>query len=164
MNNHAELAEKRQRFHKLLIALGEVKYKEVIVSSRFNVDSTRLLDEWQLDELIRDAQHRLNKRTFRPSDDYKQVRTWRNRCLQVLTQRGITATANDWSPVNNELARKHFQWIMTPQEAEKGLVNHKGLYAFRTVPDLKKLFNQLSSIRDNEARKAQKLRDLALRN
>ena len=164
MNNHAEITKKRQRFHKLLIALGEVKYKEVIVSSRFNVDSTRLLDEWQLDELIRDAQHRLGKRTLRPSDDYKQVRTWRNRCLLVLGQRGITATPSDWSPINNELARKHFQWIMTPQEAEKGLVNHKGLYAFRTVPDLKKLFNQLSSIRDNEARKAQQLRDLALRN
>jgi hypothetical protein len=158
------LKEKRQYYHKLLIALGEVKYKDVIVSSRFNVDSTRDLEEWQLDELIADAKHRGSNRNRPTNSDSRQVRTWRNRCLQVLSQRGITATPNDWSQVNDELARKHFQWIMTPQQLDKGLINHKGLYAFRTVADLKKLFNQLSSIRDNEARKANYLRDLASKN
>lgn len=156
--------QKRRLFHQLLITLGEAQYKDVIVSSLFGVDSTCQLSERQLDELILDAKHRLGNRNRPVADDARQVRTWRNRCLLVLGQRGITATPNDWSQINDELSKKHFQWIMTPQQLEKGLTNHKGLYAFRTVADLKKLFNQLSSIRDNEARKAQQLRELARRN
>ncbi len=163
MTKDERLKQKRQYFHQLLIALGEAKYKDVIVSSRFNTNSTKELDEWQLDELIADAKHR-GTRTVPATDDNRQIRTWRNRCLQVLAQRGITATPNNWNDVNEELARKHFQWIMTPQQMNKGLTNHKGLYAFRTVADLKKLFNQLASIRDNEARKANYLRDLASKN
>jgi hypothetical protein len=53
---------------------------------------------------------------------------------------------------------------MRPEQLEKGIVNHKGLYAFQTVSDLKKLFNQLSSIRDNEKIKSDRLRDLAQKN
>ncbi|MFV0377817.1 MAG: hypothetical protein ACK5JD_11030 [Mangrovibacterium sp.] len=162
--NTQTLAQKRQRFHRLLIALGEDKYKDVIVSARFDVDSTTALSERQLDELIADAVHRLYQRRNPANIDDKAVRGWRNRCLLVLAQRGITATASDWSRINEELSRKHYQWVMTPQQVEKGLINYKGLYAFNTVDDLKKLFNQLSSIRDNEARKAQQLRELAKRN
>ncbi len=164
MNVDQTLKKKRQYFHQLLINLGEAKYKDVIVSSRFNVDSTTKLSEWELDQLIQDAKHRMTKHSRPALDDAKQIRTWRSRCLQVLAQRGIEPTPKDWSPVNNELTKKHYQWIMTPQQLEKGLINHKGLYAFSTVADLKKLFNQLSSIRDNERIKAMKLRDLAMKN
>ena len=164
MNDDQTLKAKRQHYHQLLIALGEVKYKDVIVSARFNVDSTRDLSERQMDELISDAKHRMGKRNRPAQDDAKQIRTWRNRCLLVLAQRGIEPDPKDWSPVNNELAKKQYQWIMTPEQMKKGIINQKGLYAFSTVPDLKKLFNQLSSIRDNEARKAMKIRDLAMKN
>ena len=164
MKNEQTLKHKRQYFHQLLISLGEVKYKDVIVSSRFNCDSTRELNEWQLDELIKDAKHRMGIRNRPAPDDAKQIRTWRNRCLLVLAQRGIEPTPKDWSTVNNELAKKQYQWIMSPQQLEKGIINQKGLYAFGSVADLKKLFNQLSSIRDNEHAKAIKLRELAMKN
>jgi len=145
MNNEQQLKQKRQYFHQLLLLLGETKYKDVIVSARFDVSSTtELTEEWQLDELINDARHRL-QRSMKPTapDDTKKIKTWRNRCLLVLGQRGITASPKDWSAINNELSKKQFQWIMSPVQLEKGYVNHKGLYAFATVADLKKLFNQL---------------------
>lgn len=166
MNEEQALKQKRQRFHQLLIRLGWERYKETIVSSKFNVDSTTGLDEHQMDELIADAIHHLNKQS-RPAPEPvegKQLRTWRNRCLLVLSQRGITATASDWSAINHELAKKQYQWIMSPVQLEKGYVNHKGLYAFSTVEDLKKLFNQLSAIRDNEQIRIKREKDMAFKN
>jgi len=156
------LKEKRQYFHQLLLALGEAKYKDVIVNTQFGVDSTKELNADQLDSLIADAKGRLarNKNIAPPQQDLakdeKQLKTWRNKCLQVLTQRGIMATPKDWSPINNELAKKQYQWILTPDQRAKGFVNHKGLYTFHTVEELKKLFNQLVAIRDNEKEKADK--------
>jgi hypothetical protein len=166
MTSEQTLKQKRQYYHQLLIAAGEAAYKDVIVSARFDVDSTRKLDEWQLDELIQDAKHRMyNKKRPGPNvDDDKKIKTWRNRCLLVLSQRGITATPKDWSAINNELAKKQYQWITSPAQLEKGFVNQKGLYAFNTVADLKKLFNQLSAIRDNEKIRATKELDLAFKN
>jgi hypothetical protein len=165
MNNNQTLKTKRQYYHQILIAAGEAAYKDAIVSSRFDVDSTTQLDEWQLDELIQDAKNRLagQKRPVPAADDTSKIKTWRNRCLLVLAQRGITATPKDWSAINHELAKKQYQWIM-PSQLEKGFVNQKGLYAFSTVDDLKKLFNQLSAIRDNEKIRAKKERDLAMKN
>ena len=159
------LPEKRQRYHKLLIMLGEANYKDVIVHARFGVDSTTDLSESQLDELMNDALHRLAKRK-RPvvADDTKTVRLWRNRCLLVLSQRGINATPSDWSAINEELSKKQYQWIVPPEQLAKGHVNHKGLYAFNTVDDLKKLFNQLSAIRDNEQVRNKRIRELAAKN
>lgn len=166
MKDEQQLKAKRQYYHQLLIAAGEAKYKDVIVSARFDVNSTTELDEWQLDELIQDAKHRLAKQkcTVPVADDSKIIRKWRNRCLLVLSQRGITAKPGDWSPINNELSKKQFQWIMSPVQLEKGYVNHKGLYAFTTIDDLKKLFNQLSAIRDNEQIRATKERAMAMKN
>lgn len=167
MNNEQTLKAKRQYYHQLLIAAGEAKYKDVIVSARFDVESTTELIEWQLDELIQDVKHRIarQKRTV-PAlpDDTKKIKTWRNRCLLVLTQRGITATASDWSPINNELSKKQYQWIMSPVLLEKGFINQKGLYAFNSIDDLKKLFNQLSAIRDNEQVRIKREKDMAFKN
>jgi len=164
MNNEQQLKAKRQYYHQLLIAAGEAAYKDVIVSARFDVNSTTKLDEWQLDELIQDAKHRLGNKKITVTDDSKHIRTWRNRCLLVLSQRHITATPKDWSPINHELSKKQFQWIMSPAQIEKGFVNQKGLYAFNSVADLKKLFNQLSAIRDNEQIRATRERELAIKN
>lgn len=164
--NKQILKQKRQYFHQLLILLGETKYKDVIVSSRFDVESTtELTEEWQLDELINDARHRLQRITKPPvPEDIRKIKIWRNRCLLVLSERGITATASDWSAINHELAKKQYQWIMPPIQLEKGFINHKGLYAFTTVADLKKLFNQLCAIRDNEQIRAAKEQDMAFKN
>ncbi|HBL74268.1 MAG: hypothetical protein A2W90_18110 [Bacteroidetes bacterium GWF2_42_66] len=162
--NEEQLKQKRQRYHQLLIALGWERYKEVIVSSRFNVKSTIDLTEQQMDELIEDAKHHLYRQNRPVSADAKQLRTWRNRCLLVLAQRDIKATPKDWSAVNNELAKKQYQWIMSPAELEKGHINQKGLYAFTTVDDLKKLFNQLSAIRDNELIRAKREQEMAFKN
>ncbi len=155
------LKQKRQYYHQLLIALGEERYKEVIVETRFGVDSTTRLNIGQLDELISDAQKRLNT-SKKPDPRY--VKMWRNKCLLVLNERGIIASPKNWDPVNNELAKKQFQWIMTADQAARGLVNHKGLYAFATVDDLKKLFKQLCSIRDNEHAANLKIKDKMLQN
>lgn len=166
MNEEQALKQKRQRFHQLLIKLGWERYKETIVSARFNVESTTELDERQMDELIADAIHHLNKKS-RPSPEPvegKQLRTWRNRCLLVLAQRGITATPSNWTPVNDELEKKQFQWILTAEQMAAGIINHQGLYAFKTVDDLKKLFNQLSAIRDNEQIRIRREKEMAFKN
>ncbi len=158
------LKEKRQYFHRLLIRLGEVKYKEVIVESAFGVSSTSdITEEWKMDKLISEAENRLyrqGKQQPISATSQKQLRKWRNRCLLVLNERGIVATPKNWSAINEELSKKQYQWIMP----EGNIINRKGLYAFRTVNDLKKLFNQLCAIRDNEMAKAAILKDLALKN
>jgi len=166
MTNEQTLKQKRQYYHQLLIAAGEAAYKDVIVSSRFDVDSTRELDEWQLDELIQDAKHRMynQKRPVPATDETAKIKTWRNRCLLVLAQRGITALPKDWSAINHELAKKQYQWITSPAQLQKGFVNQKGLYAFNTVSDLKKLFNQLSAIRDNEKIRINREKEMAFKN
>lgn len=174
------LKAKRQRYHKMLLTLGEAKYKDVIVSAQFGVQHTTELTEKQLDSLIADAQARIdnlkrntpvraNKQAVRanndsPQPDDKAIRTWRNKCLQVLTQRGITATPKNWQPVNDELAKKQYQWILTPAQQAQGKVNSKGLYTFNTVDDLKKLFNQLVAIRDAEKKRDAKLKILTQNN
>ncbi len=164
------IKQKRQRYHRLLLALGEARHKEVIVEAQFGVTSTTDLNEQQLDSLIADAQQRLNRlKTPKPNNapseaEQKLLRTWRNKCLLVLNERGITATPKDWSPVNNELAKKQYQWILSESQLQKGMVNRKGLWAFKTVDDLKKLFKQLASIRDKQEVRDQKLKDLSVKN
>ncbi|MBN1987851.1 MAG: hypothetical protein JW783_00455 [Bacteroidales bacterium] len=160
------LKEKRQHYHRLLLALGEAKYKDVIVSTRFNVNSTKELSAPQLDALITEAKQRLAKVSPKAakSEDELQLKRWRNKCLLLLNQRGITATPKDWSPVNKELEKKQYQWILTEEQRSKGLVNHKGLYAFNTVESLVKLFKQLANIRDNEMAKAKEIKNLTLKN
>ncbi len=167
------LRQKRQYYHRLLLALGEERYKKLIVAERFGVESTSYLTERQLDILIYDARQRLEK--VRKSNPHfpkaksqeksdQLVRKWRNKCLLVLNERGITATPKDWSNVNRELAKKQYQWIMPPEKQKLEIINRKGLYAFNTVDDLKKLFHQLVAIRDNERKKDKELRELMLRN
>lgn len=78
------------------------------------------------------------------------VRKMRNKVLLVLAERGIKATAKDWSEVNKELSAKRYQWILSDEQHKKGLTNQKGLLAFSTVEDLQKLFRQLCRIRDVE--------------
>lgn len=168
-----KLREKRQLYHRMLIALGEERYKKLIVSERFGVESTSRLTEKQMNMLIADAKLRLEKlrktnpHSAKASHEEKKehlIRKWRNKCLLVLNERGITATPKDWSNVNRELAKKQYQWIMPPEKQKREIVNSKGLYAFNTVEDLKKLFHQLVAIRDNERKKAKELRELMLRN
>ena len=170
MITEKELKAKRQYFHQLLLANGEAKFKDVIVNTLFGVESTKELNADQLNTLIDEAKQRLDQRknTTGPQQDLakdeKQLKNWRNKCLLVLNQRGITPTPKDWSPVNNELAKKQYQWILTPEQREKDLVNHKGLYTFHTVEDLKKLFNQLVAIRDAEKVMAEREKKLANNN
>ena len=164
------IKQKRQYFHQLLIRLGEVKYKEIIVEAEFGVSSTSKINEpWKMDKLIKAAEARLQKQNNQPqktpvAQEQKQLRKLRNKCLLVLNERGIIATPKDWSMVNDELAKKQYQWVMSERQRLTGIINRRGLYAFRTVEDLKKLFNQLCSIRDNEKAKAKILNDLALKN
>ena len=159
------IKQKRKYFHQLLIRLGEVRHKGVIVESEFGVTSTSQLNEvWQVDRLIKAAESRLNRQSSRLKEsntkEQKQLKNWRNKCLLVLNERGITATPKDWSAINNELAKKQYQWVMP----DKGIINRKGLFAFRTVDNLKTLFRQLCAIRDNEKKAAVRIKDLALRN
>lgn len=171
MNKDDILKEKRQYFHKLLIALGEVKYKEIIVEGNCGVTSTTDLNEKQLDKLISEAKQRLSKgnKKVQPykakvQPEEKQLRMWRNKCLLVMNQRNIKATPKDWTAVNTELAKKQYQWVLSPKQIEKGIINRKGLYAFQSLEDLKKLFKQLCSIRDNEKDRNEHLKNLANKN
>ncbi|MCT4590537.1 MAG: hypothetical protein N4A71_22105 [Carboxylicivirga sp.] len=166
MTNQETLKQKRQYFHQLLLALGEERYKEVIVEAHFGVSSTKDLSEQQLNILIDDARKRLgnNPQPKQDKQSSKVLRMWRNKCLLVLNERGIKATPKDWTAVNQELSKKQYQWVLNPAQLANDQVNRKGLYAFRTADDLKKLFKQLCSIRDNEQAKAKELKDLALKN
>lgn len=157
--NEDVLKEKRQLFHRLLIALGEEKYKEVIVEGTFpGIESTKDLNEQQLDRLISDAEARMGRKDkSRPvrkaithEPEQAEIRKLRNRCLQVLAERGISSTPKDWSQVNKELQADRYQWILTDEQRAAGIVNKRGLGTFNTVDSLRKLFSQLCAIRDNE--------------
>jgi len=158
-NNETRMKQKRQQFHQLLIALGEEKYKEVIVEGAFpGVESTKDLKEDQLDWLITSAQTRLGElgKVKRISiapvnnpEEYR-IKQQRNKCLIVLSERGIRPVAKDWSPVNNELAEPRYQWILSDGQRAQGMINKRGIGTFNTVESLKKLFYQLCAIRDNE--------------
>ena len=158
------IAQKRKYFHQLLIRLGEVKHKGIIVESEFGVSSTSELKEWQVSQLIKKAENRLKRQsdTLKQSrsKEQKQLKNWRNKCLLVLNERGIVATPKDWSAVNEELSKKQYQWVMP----DNGIINRKGLFAFRRLDDLKVLFKQLCAIRDNEKKAAAKIKKLTLQN
>jgi hypothetical protein len=171
MTKEEILKAKRQDFHRLLIRTGEVKHKELIVNAMYGVDSTTDLTENQLDKLIDDAQLRLNNSgknktysTKASPEEQALWRKWRNKILLVLNERGITATPKDWSRVNSELAKPQYQWVLSDKQRAQGITNYKGLYTFTTCDNLKKLFQQLSSIRDNEQKAATKHRKLAQQN
>ncbi|MEA4981435.1 MAG: hypothetical protein VB066_01830 [Paludibacter sp.] len=154
------LKDKRQQFHLLLIALGEVKYKEVIVEGMFpGIESTMSLNEQQLDRLIADATNRMGnrgqdvkRRPISPANapEEYQIKQLRNKCLQVLTERGIKSTPKDWTAVNKELEAPRYQWVLSEEQRAAGVINKRGIGTFNTVESLKKLFYQLCAIRDNE--------------
>lgn len=168
------LKEKRQLFHRLLIALGEVKYKEVIVEGMFpGIESTMSLNEQQLDMLISDAKNRLGRRgqdvkrrqiTPANSPEEYQIKQLRNKCLQVLTERGIKSTPKDWTAVNKELAAPRYQWVLSEEQRATGVINKRGIGTFNTVESLKKLFYQLCAIRDNELKIKEKVIERAMQN
>jgi hypothetical protein len=167
MKSTDRLARKRQFYHQLLLRLNEAKYKEVITSGTYGVKSTRALSEAQLDSLISNAELRLEERqrTFatkpKPASDDVEVRKLRNKCLLVLSQRGITATPKDWSSINKELEAKRYQWVLPEPIREKGLINKRGLLAFKTKDDLTKLFQQLCQIRDTEKERTEVMQSRA---
>jgi len=154
------LKGKRQQYHKLLIALGEEKYKEVIIEGTFpGKEHTTDLTEAQIDILISDAESRMGKRgmevkrvSIAPANNPEefQIKQLRNKCLQVLTERGIKTTPKDWSQVNNELAAPRYQWVLSEEQRAAGMINKRGIGTFNTVDSLRKLFYQLCAIRDNQ--------------
>ncbi len=151
------LAQQRQRFHRLLLQTGEAEHKAEIINSFFpGITSTKQLNQFQMRVLITDAEERagLKQKARRTAatkaPETATVRKMRNKVLLVLAERGIKATAKDWSEVNTELSAKRYQWILSDEQRQKGLTNHKGLLAFTTVEDLQKLFRQLCRIRDVE--------------
>jgi|GEM_PF-3290064 len=172
--NEAILKEKRQLFHRLLLALGEDKYKEVIVEGTFpGIESTKDLNEQQLDRLISDAKTRMGNRgqevKRRPiaaanAPEEYQVKQLRNKILQVLSQRGIKSTPKDWTQVNTELAAPRYQWVLSEEQRAAGIVNKRGLGTFNTPETLRKLFYQLCAIRDNETVIKTKVADRAAQN
>ena len=153
------LKRKRQLYHNLLVALGEEKYKQVIVEGSFpGIEHTTDLTEVQLDTLISDAERRMGNRgevkrvSLAPANNPEeyQIKQLRNKCLQVLTERGIKTTPKDWSQVNNELAAPRYQWVLTEEQRAAGMINKRGIGTFNTVESLRKLFYQLCAIRDNQ--------------
>lgn len=158
------ITQKRQRFHRLLLQLGEAAHKEDIISSFYpGTTSTKNLNIFQMNILLKDAEQRAGygykpRRTAATkAPETAAIRRMRNKVLLVLAERGIKATAKDWSAINTELSAKRYQWIMTDEQREKGYVNSKGLLAFTTVEDLQKLFRQLCRIRDIEQLKVKTL-------
>ncbi len=166
--NTQTIKTKRQRFHRLLISLGEAEHKEAIVAEHIGTGSTMEITEAQLDTLIADALKRLaQKKQPAPAKADSadiQIRKWRNKCLLVLAERGIRATAKDWTAINAELEKKHYQWVLSDAQRERGTVNTKGLFAFSTVDSLRKLFGQLAAIRDAEKAKSKQIKKLAAQN
>ena len=174
LDQETRMKHKRQQFHQLLIALGEEKYKEVIVEGAFaGVEHTTQLNEQQLDQLISEAQTRMGNRdvavkrvSLAPANNPEeyQIKQLRNKCLQVLAERGITTTAKDWSKVNNELAAPRYQWILTNEQRAQGMINKRGIGTFNTVDTLRKLFYQLCAIRDNQKVISTKVTEKAAQN
>jgi len=174
LDQETRMKQKRQQFHQLLIALGEEKYKEVIVEGTFaGVEHTTQLNEAQLDQLIAEAQIRMGNRgvsvkrvSMAPANNPEeyQIKQLRNKCLQVMTERGIKTTPKDWSAVNNELASPRYQWILTDEQRAQGMINKRGIGTFNTVESLRKLFYQLCSIRDNQAKIKTKVTEKAAQN
>ncbi|MEI8086943.1 MAG: hypothetical protein WCG93_12085 [Paludibacter sp.] len=172
------ISQKRQYYHNLLISLGQVEYKAIIIEGSFpGIEHTTDLSEAQLDQLITDAEGRLGNNVQRPeavpqkprlaaANDPEETakRKLRNKCLLVLAERNIKATAKDWTPVNHELEAKRYQWVLTEEQRQKGYVNKRGLGAFATIESLKKLFYQLCSIRDNEKESHDKVVTIATQN
>lgn len=164
------LKGKRQYFHNLLVKLGEVQYKDMIIETRFGVESSKELTEEQLNIIIADTEKRLNpqpktqQKSVTDFDQDKIIRQLRNKCLVVLNERGISATPKDWSKINTELTAARYQWILSEAEKEKGIVNKRGLMAFKTKEQLQKLFYQLCQIRDNEKKQAKDITRLATNN
>ena len=169
-----KLKQKRQQYHKLLLSLGEEKYKDVIVEATFSgCESTTQLNESQIDRLITEAQARLGKRgvpaqrkplspTLNPEEH--QIRQLRNKCLQVMGERGFKSTPKDWSAINNELSAPRYQWVLSEEQRQSGLINKRGIGTFNTVKSLRKLFYQLCAIRDNEKNIKTKVVEKAIQN
>jgi hypothetical protein len=158
METTERLKKKRQLYHRLLLMLGEAKYKEVITEGTFGVESTTEITESQLDSLISNAQIRINERrsnvrptATKPEND-AEIRRLRNECLIVMSERGIRPQSKDWSPINKELEADRYQWVLTDAQRAKGIKNTRGLMAFNNKEVLTKLFKQLCVIRDNEAK------------
>lgn len=174
LDQETRMKQKRQQFHQLLIALGEEKYKEVIVEGAFaGVEHTTQLNEQQLDRLIHDAQTRMGNRgvavkrvSLAPANNPEeyQIKQLRNKCLQVLSDRGIRATAKDWQPINKELEATRYQWILTDEQRAQGMINKRGIGTFNTVESLRKLFYQLCAIRDNQKVISTKVTEKAAQN
>ena len=168
------LKNKRQQYHRLLLALGEEKYKSVIIEGTFpGKESTMELTEAQLDILISDAERRAGNRgqevkrqSIAPANNPEeyQIKKMRNKCLQVLAERGIKSTPKDWQPVNNELEAPRYQWILTDEQRAQGMINKRGIGTFNTVESLRKLFYQLCAIRDNQKVISTKITDKAKQN
>ena len=170
MTKEDRLSKKRQLYHRLLLLLGEAKYKEVITEGSFGVESTKELTEEQLDSLISNAQLRINERRLnvrptavKPEND-AEIRRLRNKCLLALAERGIRATTKDWSAINKELEADRYQWVLTDAQRAKGLKNTRGLKAFNNKEVLTKLFKQLCQIRDNEKKHIAEVQELARQN
>jgi len=165
------LKKKRQLYHRLLLMLGEAKYKEVITEGTFGVESTTELTESQLDSLISNAQIRINERrsnvrptATKPENDV-EIRRLRNKCLIAMSERGIRPQSKDWSPINKELEADRYQWVLTEEQRAKGMKkNTRGLMAFNNKEVLTKLFKQLCVIRDNEAKQYAGAQALARQN
>jgi hypothetical protein len=167
------LLQKRKQYHRILIELGEEKYKDVIVGATFpGKASTTELSETQLDVLIHDAKTRAGEHAYErrqplsptTNPEQSEIRRLRNKCLLVLAERGITATPKDWSAVNRELEADRYQWILTDRERAAGRKNKRGLIAFNTPESLRKLFKQLCSIRDNQQVIIKRIRETAAKN
>jgi len=168
------LKNKRQQYHKLLLSLGEEKYKSVIIEGTFpGKESTMQLTESQLDTLIFEAERRMGNRgqevKHRPlapanNPEEYQIKQLRNKCLQVLAERGIKSTPKDWQPVNKELEAPRYQWILTDEQRAQGMINKRGIGTFNTVESLRKLFYQLCAIRDNQKVISTKVTDKAKQN
>ncbi len=168
------LKNKRQQYHRLLLALGEEKYKSVIIDGTFpGKESTMQLNESQIDILIADAERRsgnrnqtVERRPLAPANNPEeyQIKQLRNKCLQVLAERGIKSTPKDWQPVNKELEATRYQWILTDEQRAQGMINKRGIGTFNTVESLRKLFYQLCAIRDNQKVISTKVTDKAKQN
>jgi len=170
----SRLKEKRQQYHKLLLSLGEEKYKEVIIEGTFpGKEHTTDLTEAQIDILIADAEQRAGNRgkevkriSVAPANNPEeyQIKQLRNKCLQVLSERGIKTTPKDWSQVNNELSAPRYQWVLTEEQRAAGIINKRGIGTFNTVESLRKLFYQLCAIRDNQKVIVTKVTERAAKN
>ncbi len=141
----SRIKNKIRIFHAILARTGLMDYKKDMLAP-YGVESTKELNERELDELISNLQRYEDERK---QELDAQLRKLRSQVLTILQRMGIYKTNEDWRHVN--------KYLQQPRIAGKLL--------YEMNPDeLQHLIKKLRSIERKKAEKAEREKQLAQSN